>query len=82
LKICCILNKKFGSANLSGHDAIVDLFSKHGVRVDIFKMRDGNSISDLAKHAVKQNYDVIVAGGGDGTIRASIQLGRKKSIVI
>jgi diacylglycerol kinase family enzyme len=82
LKICCILNEKSGGADLAGCDVIVDLFSKRGVRVDIFKMRDGNSISDLAKHAVKQNYDVIVASGGDGTIRASIQFGRKKSIVI
>jgi len=70
LKICCILNEKSGGADLAGRGAIVDLFSKHGVRVDIFKMQVGNSISDLARHAVKQNYDVIVAGGGDGTINA------------
>jgi YegS/Rv2252/BmrU family lipid kinase len=70
LKVCCILNAKSGGADLVGHGAIVDLFSRHGVRVDIFKMRNGNSVVDLAKHAVEQNYDIIVAGGGDGTVNA------------
>ncbi len=70
MKVCCILNAKSGGADLVGHGAIVDLFSRHGVRVDIFKMRNGNSVVDLAKHAVEQNYDIIVAGGGDGTVNA------------
>jgi len=70
LKICCILNDKSGGANLAEHDTIVDLFSKHGISPDILRIQDGASISDLANRAVQQNYDIIVAGGGDGTINA------------
>ena len=70
MKICCILNDKSGSAALVDQQTIVDLFSKHGVSVDILQMRDGTSISDLANQAAQQDYDIIVAGGGDGTVNA------------
>ena len=70
MKICCILNDKSGSALGVEHSTIVDLFSKHGVSVEILKIQDGSSIGDLANQAAQQNYDIIVAGGGDGTINA------------
>lgn len=70
MKICCILNDKSGSALGVEHNTIVDLFSKHGVSVEILKTQDGASIGDLANQAAQQNYDIIVAGGGDGTINA------------
>lgn len=70
MKICCILNEKAGSADLAGRDIVVDLFSKHGVSVNIYETREGNSVSDLASLAVRQKFDIIVAGGGDGTINA------------
>ena len=70
MKVCCILNERSGSALGVEHRTIADLFSKHGVSVEIFKIQDGSSIGDLANQAAQQNYDIIVAGGGDGTINA------------
>lgn len=46
------------------------LFAKHGVIPEILEAEKGTSISDLAKDAVKADFDIIVAGGGDGTINA------------
>lgn len=82
--MCCILNGKSGSASRAQHGAIADQFVKHGINVEILKMQDGVSISDLVDQATRENFDVIVAGGGDGTVNAvasalmrhpSIQLG-------
>lgn len=70
MKICCILNQKSGSAGSAEEVDIVGLFSKHGINPEILHSTEGSSISDLAEKAAQQNYDVIVAGGGDGTISA------------
>jgi YegS/Rv2252/BmrU family lipid kinase len=70
LKICCILNDKSGTAVLAGHAELRAEFSKHGIIPDIFKVENGRSFGDLAKQALKKDYDIIVAGGGDGTINA------------
>ncbi len=70
MKICCILNDKSGSGAGEERYDFAKLFSQRGFNVDIFNTHQGSSIVDLAKSAVQQNYDVIVAGGGDGTINA------------
>lgn len=70
MKICCILNNNSGSADSAKHNTILDLFASHGVNVKILKLTDGASITELARSAVQEDYDVIVAGGGDGTINA------------
>ena len=42
----------------------------HGIAPKILEPPDGSSITALAKDAIRENYDIIVAGGGDGTINA------------
>jgi diacylglycerol kinase family enzyme len=68
LKICCILNDRSGSTAGDEQFNFVDLFAQRGISVDIFSTRQGRSIVDLANGAAQKNYDIIVAGGGDGTV--------------
>ena len=49
---------------------IGELFAKHGIIPKILAPRDGSSITTLAKDAMQQDYNIIVAGGGDGTVNA------------
>jgi YegS/Rv2252/BmrU family lipid kinase len=70
LQICCILNDRSGSAPGSEQYDFTDLFAQHGINVKIFTARQGSSIIELAENAVRRNCDIIVAGGGDGTISA------------
>ena len=46
------------------------LFAKHGVQIKMVELAIGSSPKAVAADAIRQNYDVIVAAGGDGTINA------------
>lgn len=70
LKICCILNEMSGRTAASERYNFVDLFANHGINVEILKTTKDRSIVEIARNSVRENYDVIVAGGGDGTISA------------
>ena len=48
----------------------MDLFAERGVSVEILTTGVGSSIVELAKKVAAKNYNIIVAGGGDGTISA------------
>lgn len=45
-----------------------DLLSASGIRADISVARSGTELAELAQSAAAEAYDLIVAGGGDGTI--------------
>jgi YegS/Rv2252/BmrU family lipid kinase len=47
-----------------------DIFSASGVTADISIAQNGAEVSKLARTAAGENWRVIVAGGGDGTINA------------
>ena len=70
MRICCIINGHSGAAGQSPTHLIDELFVKHGITAKILEPRDSSSITTLAQDAIQQNYDVIVAGGGDGTVNA------------
>ena len=72
MRICCIINSRSGTAGDSPKTHINELFAKHGITPKIFEPRDPGSITTLAKDAIQQNYDIIIAGGGDGTINAVV----------
>lgn len=50
--------------------AIRERFRSHGVSVDIRIISKGDDIVEVARRAVADRPDVIVAGGGDGTVSA------------
>ncbi len=45
-------------------------FAAHGVDAEVRRITRGDDISMSAKRAVTENAEVIVAGGGDGTLNA------------
>ncbi len=47
-----------------------EIFNASGLAADISLARDGAEVAQLARAAARDNWRVIVAGGGDGTINA------------
>lgn len=70
LKICCLINPRSGPNETPSIEDIEKLFQSLGVEPHIVELREGDDISALTKSAVQKKYDVIVAGGGDGTVNA------------
>ncbi len=72
MRIFCIINDRAGTAETFSKVAIEERFLENGVKIDIAEPSDANSISELVKDAIQKNYDVIVAGGGDGTVNSVV----------
>lgn len=70
LRICCLINPRSGPSETPAAEQIEKLFQSHGIAPHIVQLRKGDDIGALTKSAVQENYDIIVAGGGDGTINA------------
>jgi diacylglycerol kinase family enzyme len=67
----CILNGAAGSSRaLQARDQIADLFARHGCQVRVLLARNGSEIPDLARQAMAEGSQPVVAGGGDGTLSA------------
>jgi diacylglycerol kinase family enzyme len=77
-----ILNKSSGSAaDQEVEDLLRHAFREHaGVEVDLQRGRDGADVLRLAREAVSGPGEVVVVGGGDGTVGsvASILAGSEK----
>ncbi len=70
MRIFCLINGHAGSAGVSSQHNVKKLFLKNDITAHIVEPSDTRSIAALAKNAIENNYDVIVAGGGDGTVNA------------
>lgn len=60
-----------GAGVLSGSDPVPDiarLFSDHGVRANVRLLPDGCQLQAATQQALASRPEVIVAGGGDGTL--------------
>ena len=69
--VVCVLNAKAGSDRAGGtRERIVSLFAKHGVEARILSPNEGEDLSALARRAMAEGSQPVVAGGGDGTISA------------
>jgi diacylglycerol kinase family enzyme len=69
--LTCILNGASGS--FSGPELCEQLsriFAEIGTPARILVAPTGAQVSDLARRAVQENSEIIVAGGGDGTVNA------------
>lgn len=51
---------------------LTELFAANGLDAEIFVAEDGKDILRFAEDAVKSDAEIIVAGGGDGTMNAVI----------
>lgn len=63
-----VINASGGSFNEETEQLLADAFAASGVDANIRLAQDGDQISDFARSAVEGDSDIIVAGGGDGTI--------------
>ena len=70
MRICCLINARSGNESQQFTQAVEAEFAKHNVDVEIIETEDGSVLSRLAKLAIEEDYDTIVAVGGDGTINA------------
>jgi YegS/Rv2252/BmrU family lipid kinase len=70
LKVCCLLNENSGTAARTPPEQLVQLFSERGFSLKIINIKHGDSITALTNQVVKDGFDVVVAGGGDGTVNA------------
>src|SRR5512147_474745 len=52
---------------------------QHGIQVDVALAKPKEEATPLAKKAVKDGYDIVIAMGGDGTLEAVLRgmVGRK-----
>ncbi|HEY6186907.1 MAG TPA: diacylglycerol kinase family protein [Pyrinomonadaceae bacterium] len=54
----------------SARERLAELFAARGLKPRITLARSGEEIVELARRAVREDSDPVVAGGGDGTINA------------
>jgi diacylglycerol kinase family enzyme len=84
--VIVILNRAAGTAATHGDECAVlvrDLFAEHGVEVDIRQPDPQSDVLALARAAAQSPEEVVVAGGGDGTISAvaSILAGNRDKVL-
>lgn len=70
MRICCIINARSGKESNQFKQLLEAEFAKHNVDVEVIETEDGSALPRLAKLAIEEGFDTIVAVGGDGTINA------------
>jgi diacylglycerol kinase family enzyme len=66
-----IINARSGSGYEDGlHQRLTEILGAAGIDSEISIAHTGKEVSELAQSAAKTNYDLLVAGGGDGTVNA------------
>jgi YegS/Rv2252/BmrU family lipid kinase len=76
-----IISAAAGAAdNKQLSERVARIFHERGIDVDMSLAHNGAELTALAQEAARGSYEVIVAGGGDGTINsiASIVIDRNK----
>jgi YegS/Rv2252/BmrU family lipid kinase len=69
VKVEAIINASSGAGNNTGvKERLAEAFEATGVEAHIAMAHSGAEVIKLAQRAAKSDADVIVAGGGDGTI--------------
>jgi diacylglycerol kinase family enzyme len=69
--LTCILNSTSGShPGPELCEKLSQIFAENGTPARILLASSGAEIPELARRAVKENRQIIVAGGGDGTVNA------------
>ena len=86
MKIEVILNARSGTDDKKdGQRRLQELFAAGGIDAHISIARTGAGVAELAQRAARSDADVIVAGGGDGTINsvasAAIESGKTMGVL-
>ena len=83
--ITCILNGAAGSNRAEqAREQIADLFARHGGEARVVLSRNGSEFAELARQAMAEGSQPVVAAGGDGTLSAvaSALVGSKHALGI
>ena len=83
-RVCLIINPRDGK-NLSKLTAILAVFAAAGWHTDIMLKEYGGHTMELATDAAKQDYDQVIAYGGDGTLNQvvnGLMNGKKRNSVV
>ncbi len=72
-KTCLIINpaagKKAGlTTNALGVDDVKALLERHGIEADVLETERADHGTELARQAVRDGYERVIAAGGDGTV--------------
>jgi YegS/Rv2252/BmrU family lipid kinase len=67
VRACLITNPKSGKGGID-LTTVLPVLAAHGWQVDVRQKMNGGHATELARSAVAEGYDVVVAGGGDGTV--------------
>ena len=74
IKIYLIVNLIAGKALISENlGNIINEFTKIGGEVTVHPTQSSQDVADSAYYACENNFDIIVCGGGDGTLSQCIQ---------
>ena len=73
LRTCLIINptagKKAGlTTNASGLEDILALLERHEIDADVLPTEHAGHGTELARQAVNDGYELVIAAGGDGTV--------------
>ena len=78
MRVTVLVNRRSGSVRKKKLTAgsLREMFHKAGVEADV-RILPGEELCDAAREAVKAGAEAVVAGGGDGTLRAvaSVMIG-------
>lgn len=68
-RICVLLNLSAGRKRAAGeHDDLMEMFRAKGAPADKRELTKGDDVGDVVREVLQEDYDIIVAAGGDGTI--------------
>ncbi len=70
LQIGCIINPQAGSAGADQVTMLKKLFARRGLSPKFVEFRHGNLAGDLIQQLIQDGCNVVIAGGGDGTVNA------------
>jgi diacylglycerol kinase family enzyme len=71
MRVTVLVNRRSGSVRKEKVTAgsLREMFEKAGIEADV-RILPGEELCDAAREAVKAGAEAVVAGGGDGTLRA------------
>jgi len=73
MRVALLLNRRSGGAsNPALSSDLLAAFRRHGHQVELLEPRYKGEMTDLARKAASDGFELIVAAGGDGTINEAV----------
>ncbi|HEX6791964.1 MAG TPA: diacylglycerol kinase family protein [Candidatus Krumholzibacteria bacterium] len=56
----------------TAHDAVRRVFAEAGIEFTVYTAQNGDRVDDMVREHLAEGYDLVVAGGGDGTVSCAL----------